>query len=230
VETVPLKDAPTKLYGGGAPLWDQVLAVLRRTLTPHAFNTWLKPTRQAAHVGDTLRVTVPGRLFREWIEKSYGELIAGALAGLGHRNAAVEFISPANEPASRTSVFLDASDIAAARRREERDWQTDRAFDYPTFRTSSGLIDKKHHQKIGPAIWEFLWCIDKQTGPHGLVLGGKPVTLAQIADDLGVPQRSVRRALGRLGQHRYIAVEHLQRGLRIRVSNQKKFGARRRRS
>ncbi len=227
METVPLKDAPTKLYGAGAPLWDRILAVLRRTVSQHAWDTWLRPTRQADHLGDLLRVKVPGRVFREWIEKTYGREIRGALAGLGHRTTTVEFVSPENEPAAPPSVFVDASQLAAARRREEREWQTDRGFDFTTFRTSSGLLEKKHRQKIGTSIWEFLWCIDRQTGPHGLVLGGRPVTLAEIADHQGVTRRQVGRALGRLGQHRYIAVTQHQRGLIIRVLNQKKFGTRR---
>jgi len=227
VETIPLKDAPTGLYrGSGAALWDQVLAVLVRTMNPQSFNTWLKPTHELDRIGDVVRVSVPTPLFVQWIEKSYRPAINGALSGLGLSRMSVEFVPLDPDPPSRPNVFFDA---CARAEHERRTWQTDRGFDYPTFRTASGVLDKKHRQNIGAAIWEFLWCIDRQTGPHGLVLGGRPVTLAEIAGSFGVTRRHVSSALGRLGQHRYIAVTQNQRGLIIRVLNQKKFGPRRRR-
>jgi hypothetical protein len=223
VETVPLKQAPTNDYGlVSAPLWDQVLAVVRRIIAPHHFNTWLKPTHQLDRAGDVLRVQVPSVIFADWIREKYSDAIDGALAGLGLASVSVEFIY--GETPAPLIWPVDPSP-----RLTTNAWQTDRAFDYPTFRVSSGLLASKHYEQIGTAIWEFLWCLDKQTGPHGLVFGGRPVTLAQIADDLGAPERSTRRALGRLGQHRYIDVERAQRGLIIRVLNQKKFGPRRRR-
>jgi DnaA-like protein len=228
VETIPFKPATTKDYGQVAPasVWDQVLAVLVRTMEPHHFNTWLKPTRQIGNISDgVLRVAVPSLVFADWIGKSYLTAIAGALEGLGRRDLSIELVPLNTGPMPAPEPFVDAS----ARIQQQRSWQTDRGFDYPTFRTSSGLIDKKHRHKIGPAIWEFLWCIDKQTGPHGLVLGGRPVTLAEIAGSFGVTRRHVSSALGRLGQHRYISVTQNQRGLIIRVLNQKKFGPRRRR-
>jgi hypothetical protein len=55
---------------------------------------------------------------------------------------------------------------------------------------SRGLLE--HKERMGSAIWEFLWFVDKVTEDvpdgtgksHGLVLGGHPVSLAQIAGDL----------------------------------------------
>jgi len=55
---------------------------------------------------------------------------------------------------------------------------------------SRGLLE--HKGRMGSAIWEFLWFVDKVTEDvpdgagkfQGLVLGGRPVSLAQIASDL----------------------------------------------
>lgn len=55
---------------------------------------------------------------------------------------------------------------------------------------SRGLLD--HKKRMGTAIWEFLWFVDKVTQDvpdgggkfHGLVLGGRPVSLAHVASDL----------------------------------------------
>ena len=55
---------------------------------------------------------------------------------------------------------------------------------YP-FPVWSGLLE--HRAKMGPAIWEFLWCLDKittETDGVGWVLGKQPVKAARIAKDL----------------------------------------------
>jgi hypothetical protein len=58
------------------------------------------------------------------------------------------------------------------------------------FLVSNGLL--KHKDRMGAAIWEYLWLIDKVTKDepdgqgkfNGVVLGGKPLSAAMIASDL----------------------------------------------
>jgi hypothetical protein len=58
------------------------------------------------------------------------------------------------------------------------------------FLVSNGLLE--HKDRMGAAIWEYLWLIDKVTKDepdgqgkfNGVVLGGKPLTAATIACDL----------------------------------------------
>ncbi|MDD4989110.1 MAG: hypothetical protein PHV42_01655 [Candidatus Pacebacteria bacterium] len=56
---------------------------------------------------------------------------------------------------------------------------------YCYFTVSKGLLDPKHRQRMGVAVWEFLWCLDRVTKINadglGLVLGGKPVNLCDFA-------------------------------------------------
>jgi DNA-binding Lrp family transcriptional regulator len=82
---------------------------------------------------------------------------------------------------------------------------------------------------MGSALWEFLWLIDKVTREEdgrGLVLGGKPITCAEIAEDLGVSERSVSTALQRLRGAGYIETHRRPVGVAIVVLKSKKRAAR----
>ena len=95
----------------------------------------------------------------------------------------------------------------------------------------SGLFD--HREKVGPAFWEFLWCVDRTTFERdglGYVLGGKVLTSAEIAADIfGVEvaakhSKTVERHLQRLARHKLIERRRCGNGCRIWVVNSKKWG------
>ena len=49
----------------------------------------------------------------------------------------------------------------------------------------NGILD--HRERLGGAIWEFLWCLDKITVEKegvGIVLGGKPIKVEEIVADI----------------------------------------------
>jgi DNA-binding transcriptional regulator GbsR (MarR family) len=99
---------------------------------------------------------------------------------------------------------------------------------YP-FYVYSGLLTKGHRKKIGAAIWEFLWCIDRTTREVeedgemvGLVLGGKPITLAEIAEELGGDKSTVHRNIEKLEGEGYLFVLRAPYGLVLKVRNSKK--------
>ncbi|WP_176705861.1 hypothetical protein [Paenibacillus hemerocallicola] len=93
---------------------------------------------------------------------------------------------------------------------------------------SNGLFE--HRERIGPAIWEFLWLIDRTTTEEvddngerwGLVLGGVPVKHEQIAHELGSSERTVKRNLARLKDEMYISSIRAPYGEIIRVAKNKK--------
>ena len=90
----------------------------------------------------------------------------------------------------------------------------------------NGLLEPKHRARIGPALWEFLWCIDKVTKEKqgvGIVYGGKPVTFAEIAEDLGVSEKTIQRHIDRLAGANYLEPILTPRGQQIRVLNSCKF-------
>ena len=55
----------------------------------------------------------------------------------------------------------------------------------------SGLLDAKHVQAMGQALWLFGWYVDRQTDTAGTVLGGRTIIWAEVK--LGVNDRTLRR-------------------------------------
>ena len=84
----------------------------------------------------------------------------------------------------------------------------------------------EHYDRIGAALWEFLWCIDAITREKdgiGLVFGGSPVKLKRIVADLKADKETVRRHLKKLVDENYIRVRRTPYGQIIEVLNSKKF-------
>jgi hypothetical protein len=94
---------------------------------------------------------------------------------------------------------------------------------------SNGLMKDGHRKRIGEAVWEFMWLIDKVTKiddeGYGYVLGGTPIKLADIASDHGVHRDTVSANLQKLEDQGYIKKTVAPYGLVIRVVKAKKrFG------
>ena len=93
------------------------------------------------------------------------------------------------------------------------------------------LLEPKHYEAIGSAIWIYLWCLDKMTSINeegiGIVLGGKPVKLEDIQKDLSLTDRTYTRYITRLQQNGYISTIRTPYGYIIKVTKAKKqFGKR----
>jgi hypothetical protein len=93
------------------------------------------------------------------------------------------------------------------------------------FYLSAGLVDDPQHcERIGPALWEFLWLISHETKDAGKVLNGAPVTAVRIAADLGRHVNTVRINLARLEKQAYIVREMGQSSVyHFRIANTKKW-------
>lgn len=93
---------------------------------------------------------------------------------------------------------------------------------------SNGLFD--HRDRIGSAIWEFLWCIDATTSEEvdesgtkwGLVHNGVPVKHERIAEETGTSERTVQRNMTTLKKEGYIQTVRVARGEIIKVTKNKK--------
>lgn len=96
-----------------------------------------------------------------------------------------------------------------------------------SFPVSNGLLTPEHRRSLGSALWEFLWFIDRTTCNDrdgcGLVLGGRPITYASIAQCLGCSERAVRTNCRRLAAHGYIRMQRAPHGLKVWVTKSKKF-------
>jgi hypothetical protein len=88
---------------------------------------------------------------------------------------------------------------------------------------SNGLLTPEHKRKIGSAVWEFMWCLDKITRVDakgmGWVLGGKPVKLHEIG--MG-HDNTTSRNLAKLEEEGYLVVTRTPYGLSIKVCKAKK--------
>ncbi|KKB73276.1 MULTISPECIES: phage portal protein [Bacillus] len=100
---------------------------------------------------------------------------------------------------------------------------------YP-FSIYSGLLTPGHFEKIGHAVWLFLWCISSTTREverdgvtWGIVLGHKPLKAAELGLVFGVNERTVRRWLSLLEKNGYISVRRAPYGFILSVKHSKKF-------
>lgn len=71
--------------------WRKILRALKAKINPHAFETWLAPTRFNHEIAGVLFVRVPTAEFRV-IELKYADLIREAIASLGLEVADVKFV------------------------------------------------------------------------------------------------------------------------------------------
>jgi hypothetical protein len=121
---------------------------------------------------------------------------------------------------SRRSLGLGLMDEAAPIR-NERNHSGQRSYPIPVW---NGILD--HRARIGPALWVFLWCLDRITEEElgvGFVLGGTVVAVDRIACELQDSDRTVRRHLQRLAKHGYIGLKRAPYGFIITVANSRKF-------
>jgi hypothetical protein len=91
----------------------------------------------------------------------------------------------------------------------------------------NGILE--HRGKIGPALWEFIWCLDKITfeDEHGIgwCLGRTPIDTKRIAGDLCEHPDTAYDNLSRLAAEGYIIRKRTPRGYAIGVTNSRKINA-----
>jgi len=94
----------------------------------------------------------------------------------------------------------------------------------------SGLLRDGHYQRMGMAIWVFIWLLDKVTSEYtdedgtrwGKVLGGQPVRYQDIATDLKICLRMAKYHVATLCKETYIRVKRHPRGIICEIRNSRK--------
>lgn len=88
------------------------------------------------------------------------------------------------------------------------------------------LLDKKHVESMGQAIWLYMWLIDKMTsvkeGEIGIVLGGRPIKFEEIKEDLGIGKNTLTRWTKILLKYPYISTTIAPYGTVYKVLKAKK--------
>lgn len=86
----------------------------------------------------------------------------------------------------------------------------------------NNLLEPKHKEKMGIAVWEFMWLLDKitsiQEGGLGIVLGGSPLNLKDIQEEIGGGLSTISENLNRLERENYINLKRVPYGLIITVN------------
>jgi hypothetical protein len=88
-----------------------------------------------------------------------------------------------------------------------------------------GILEPKHFQQMGGAVWLYVWFVDHMTkikGKQGFVLGGKPIIFNEIKLDLGLSRRTYCRYLDILEKYEYIGTKRTPYGLVVHVTNARK--------
>ncbi|MBM0064963.1 helix-turn-helix domain-containing protein [Alkalicoccobacillus gibsonii] len=98
------------------------------------------------------------------------------------------------------------------------------------FRVYSGLLTPEHQERIGKAIWTYLWLLNRITDEpehngerSGRVYYGRPVSYSHIGDELGLSKSTVKRQCEALQSAEYISMDYTPRGNIFRVKRSKKW-------
>jgi len=97
------------------------------------------------------------------------------------------------------------------------------------FQVSNGLLKDRHCIRMGSAIWEFMWLLDRMTSISengiGKVLGGRPIKTEEITSSLGINRKYINIHLRKLKEQGYINITRAPYGLIISINKaQKTFG------
>ncbi len=88
------------------------------------------------------------------------------------------------------------------------------------------LLDPKHVRNMGPAVWLYMWYLDKITAINdneiGKVLGGQPIIFEMVKAELGISRRTYVRWVEMLLVAGYINTLRTPTGLVVTVSKANK--------
>ncbi len=74
-------------------IWQRILGRVEREIPSQAFATWLRPTTLLRDDGRVVYVSVPNRLFSDWIRRNYTERISAAAHSFDRPELDVRFVS-----------------------------------------------------------------------------------------------------------------------------------------
>ena len=63
-------------------LWEKFLNIINEKVTQQNFDTWIRPIKISSLEDDCIRLSVPNRFFKDWLEENYYSLIRDSLTAL----------------------------------------------------------------------------------------------------------------------------------------------------
>jgi chromosomal replication initiator protein len=83
-----------------ASIWDQVLGRIETKVNRHSYYTWFRPTTLVSDSGQTITVSVPNPLFKDWLTKHYAVVLNEALTEVKRSDAKLLFVAEGSQPAA----------------------------------------------------------------------------------------------------------------------------------
>jgi len=93
-------------------VWDQILARIETKVNRYSFYTWFRPTSFVADDRNSITVSVPNDVFKDWLTRHYSRVIAEALAEVQRPNLTVNFV--ADPQAEGATMPLDPEQMPVA--------------------------------------------------------------------------------------------------------------------
>lgn len=90
--------------------WRLLIAAIEKRVNHESFGTWFKPIEMESIDGTAIHLRVPDRVFVDWIQNNYGEIIEEALVEVGLNGHSLHFeVSARSSAGAKTENHAGAS-------------------------------------------------------------------------------------------------------------------------
>ncbi|MFH1744280.1 MAG: DnaA/Hda family protein, partial [bacterium] len=88
--------------------WEQVRRILAEHVLPEEFDTWFEGITLLSCADGAARLSVPGNFRKDWIERSYGQLLTDAFSQVLGRHITIQIL-PRDTPEETTDTVSEES-------------------------------------------------------------------------------------------------------------------------
>jgi chromosomal replication initiator protein len=85
-------------------LWEKSLQIIKETVSPQNFETWIKPIKMYSLEGNNVILNVPNKFFRDWLIENYQYVIKEAIVKIAGIDLKVDLQIGQDTKKSQTSV------------------------------------------------------------------------------------------------------------------------------
>ena len=85
-------------------LWEKSLQIIKETVSPQNFETWIKPIKMYSLEGNNVTLNVPNKFFRDWLIENYQYVIKEAIVKIAGIDLKVDLQIGQETKKSQTSV------------------------------------------------------------------------------------------------------------------------------
>lgn len=85
-------------------LWEKSLQIIKETVSPQNFETWIKPIKMYSLEGNNVTLNVPNKFFRDWLIENYQYVIKEAIVKIAGIDLKIDLQIGQETKKSQTSV------------------------------------------------------------------------------------------------------------------------------